>query len=339
MINNILESSKLCYGPMSKNIVDSLIEFSNSSKTPITLIPSRRQIEWNGGYVNNWTTECFAKYVKDRSQYIAIQRDHGGPGQGLIDDDGYESLKYDCKYFDSIHIDPWKKYQNMNEGIQWTIDMILFCYKLNPNLYFEVGTEEAIRPFNVDEINELLNILQIKLPINIFNRIIFCVIQSGTALENGENIGKYNCDKLKEMINIVKKYQIFTKEHNGDYMDKNVMIDRFETGLTSINIAPEIGVFETKILMKNFNNEQNDKFYEICLNSNKWVKWVGPDFIPNDNKKKLVEICGHYQFSNNDFLKLKNELNKSNTVDNLDTKIKKELNIYFLDMFNKLLNN
>ena len=26
---------------------------------PITLIPSRRQIEWNGGYVNNWTTESF----------------------------------------------------------------------------------------------------------------------------------------------------------------------------------------------------------------------------------------------------------------------------------------
>ena len=56
--------------------------------------------------------------------------------------------------------------------------------------------------------------------------------------------------------------------------------------------------------MNKFDNEQNDKFYEICLNSNKWVKWVGPDFIPNENKKQLVEICGHYQFSNEEFLKL-----------------------------------
>ena len=31
MINNILESSKLCYGPMSKNIVDSLIKYSNDT--------------------------------------------------------------------------------------------------------------------------------------------------------------------------------------------------------------------------------------------------------------------------------------------------------------------
>jgi hypothetical protein len=173
MIKNILESSKLCYGPMSKNIVDSLIKFSNDTQTPITLIPSRRQIEWNGGYVNNWTTESFSKYVREKSKYIAIQRDHGGPGQGLFDDDGYESLKYDCKYFDAIHIDPWKKYQQLDDGIKWTLEMIHFCYKINPNLYFEVGTEEAIRPFNINEINELLSTLQNELPNNIFNRIIF----------------------------------------------------------------------------------------------------------------------------------------------------------------------
>lgn len=333
MIKNILESSKLCYGPMSKNIVDSLIDFSNNTGTPITLIPSRRQIEWNGGYVNNWTTECFANYVKEKSKYIAIQRDHGGPGQGLIDDDGYESLRHDCKYFDAIHIDPWKKYQNLAEGIQWTLDMILFCYNLNSNLYFEVGTEEAIRPFITEEIDTLLNTLQLKLPAEVFNRIIFCVIQSGTALQNGENIGKYSSTKLKEMIKTVNKYNMLTKEHNGDYMDIDIMLDRFNTGLTSLNIAPEIGVFETKIIMNKFANEQNDKFYEICLNSNKWVKWVGPDFIPNENKKQLVEICGHYQFSNEEFLKLK--IN----ISNLDTEIKSKINNYLLEIFNKLPNN
>ena len=138
------------------------------------------------------------------------------------------------------------------------------------------------------------------------------------------------------MINIVQKYNILTKEHNGDYMDKNIMVDRFNTGLSSINIAPEIGVFETKIIMKNFDDEQNNKFYEICLYSNKWVKWVGPDFIPNENKKQLVEICGHYQFSINNFLEIKNELNNSSSVNNLDTKIKKELNYYLKNKFNNL---
>ena len=330
---NILKSSKICYGPMSKNIVDSLIKFSNNTETPITLIPSRRQIEWNGGYVNNWTTKDFAEYIKENSKYIIIQRDHGGPGQGLNDDNGYESLRHDCKYFDAIHIDPWKKYQDLNVGIQWTLDMILFCYNLNPNLYFEVGTEEAIRPFTTDEINTLLNTLQLKLPEKVFNKIIYCVIQSGTALQNVENIGKYSNNKLKEMIEIVNKYNILTKEHNGDYMDMDIMIDRFNTGLTSLNIAPEIGVFETKIIMNKLNNEQNEKVYEICLNSNKWVKWVASDFIPNENKKQLVEICGHYQFSNEKFLKIKK------TINNLDIDIKIKINDYLLDIFNKLSNS
>lgn len=48
---------KYYIGPMSKNIVDAIIEFSNKTNHSVGLIPSRRQIEWDGGYVNNWTTE------------------------------------------------------------------------------------------------------------------------------------------------------------------------------------------------------------------------------------------------------------------------------------------
>ena len=54
-------------GPMSKNIVDASIELSDKHNIPIMLIASRRQIEsqiYGGGYVNNWTTNDFSKYVK-----------------------------------------------------------------------------------------------------------------------------------------------------------------------------------------------------------------------------------------------------------------------------------
>ena len=89
---------KYFIGPMSKNIVDSIIEFCNETGNKIGLIPSRRQVEWDSGYVNNWTTEEFSKYAN----ILLLQRDHSGPGQGQIDDDGYESLKYDCQYLDLI---------------------------------------------------------------------------------------------------------------------------------------------------------------------------------------------------------------------------------------------
>ena len=48
---------KFYIGPMSQNIVEATIEFSSEFKKSIGLIPSRRQVDWNGGYVNNWTTK------------------------------------------------------------------------------------------------------------------------------------------------------------------------------------------------------------------------------------------------------------------------------------------
>jgi len=305
----ILRQSKLCLGPMSINIIDSIIDFSNKTGTYVTFIPSRRQIEWNGGYVNNWTTEDFSNYIKSKSRYVCIQRDHGGPGQGSLDDDGYESLKHDCKFYDSIHIDPWKKYSRFADGLKWTIDLLNFCYQENPNLYYEVGTEEAIRKFTAEEVEKLLYEVKKSVKKEIFERILFCVIQSGTALKNGINTGNYNDNRLIKMINVVKTYKKLSKEHNGDYMDKDIMIDRFSNGLDSLNIAPELGVVETKIILEDLKNknltEKIELFYKMCLDSDKWKKWVSDDFIPENNKEKLIEICGHYVFSHPCFNEIK----------------------------------
>ena len=38
-------------GPMSINCINSVIELSKKNKSPIMLIPSRRQIDYNKGYV------------------------------------------------------------------------------------------------------------------------------------------------------------------------------------------------------------------------------------------------------------------------------------------------
>ena len=161
---------KYFIGPVSKNIVDAVIDYNNEYNSNIVFIPSRRQIENTGGYVNNWTTEEFCYYVRNKSlNSTLIERDHGGPGQGYLDDNGYESLKFDCHNMDIIHIDPWKKYPDYKDGLKWTIYMLEFCYKENPAIQFEIGTEEAIRYFSVKEmdmflqdITRLINILILK---------------------------------------------------------------------------------------------------------------------------------------------------------------------------------
>ena len=48
---------KYYIGPMSKNVVDCVIK--HGQQHSVGLIPSRRQIDYCGGYVNNWDTESF----------------------------------------------------------------------------------------------------------------------------------------------------------------------------------------------------------------------------------------------------------------------------------------
>ena len=126
-----MKDVKFYIGPMSKNVVDAVIEFTEETENKIGFIPSRRQVEYNGGYVNNWTTEEFSKYVKGR---VPIERDHGGAGQGYVEDDGVGSFQADAEYLDIIHIDPWKKYPELNVGIEETLHNMNMIYDINPKV-------------------------------------------------------------------------------------------------------------------------------------------------------------------------------------------------------------
>ena len=301
---------------MSKNVVDSIIEFDGE----FGFIPSRRQVDYNGGYVNSWTTGEFATYVKGR---VPIERDHGGIGQGYKHDDGIESYMHDCRYFDKIHIDPWKEYQDFDKGLQETIDCINFIYLVmgKKEVKFEVGTEESIRRFEVDELENLLRHLKGKLEPEIFENIEYVVVQSGVGLDLGKqnNSGTFDPDRLENMINICKKFGKKSKEHNGDYLSNDEYKVRFDMGLDSINIAPEFGQLETLCYLEEMDKDI-DEYYNICYDSKRWKKWVNDDFVPEDNKKELIKICGHYVFSNRRFLDI-----KPNIDDKIKTVIKNKL--------------
>jgi hypothetical protein len=314
-------TSKYYIGPMSKNIVDAIIDFCESTNNKIGLIPSRRQVENTGGYVNNWTTKEFSEYVRSKSNNIILKRDHAGPGQGLLDDDGYESLSEDCKYLDLIHIDPWKKYPLLEKGLNETVNMINYCYNLNPNMKYEVGTEEAIRRFGLLELNYFVEELQTRLQPEVFNQIKHLVIQSGTSLKGNTQTGYYNSTRLKDMVAIGRKYNLLTKEHNGDYISVDVIHEKFDLGLDAINIAPEFGLIETQTYLDQMEEGSDifNQFYQLCYDSKRWVKWVNSDFDPINNKIDIIKISGHYVLSNPEF-----ELIKQN-YPNIDDVIKQNV--------------
>jgi hypothetical protein len=313
---------KYFIGPMSKNIVDSIIEFCNETDNIIGLIPSRRQVENTRGYVNNWTTQEFSEYIRSKTDKILIVRDHSGPEQGQISDDGYESLSEDCKHLDVIHIDPWKKYPIFSEGLEETIKMIEYCYNQNPNIQYEVGTEEAIRRFEPYELSDLVHQLKSKLNPEIFKQIKYLVTQSGTSLKGTSQTGNYDSTRLKEMIKVCKQNNLLSKEHNGDYIPVSVIKEKFNLGLDSINIAPEFGLIETQTYLDFIKDDIIfNEYWKICYDSKKWVKWVNQDFDPYLNKKELIKICGHYVLSYPEFVeKIKSQF------PNIDQKIKNNIN-------------
>lgn len=294
-----MEYPKIYIGPMSKNVVNAITEFCDETGNKVGLIPSRRQVEYDGGYVNKWTTKNFSKYTDK----LVLKRDHSGPGQGYKDDDGYISLKEDCKFFNLIHIDPWKKYPKYKDGLKWTINMIEFCYDINQDIEFEIGTEESIRKFSSDELYKLVKDLAFNLHPQVFNKIKYLVIQSGTSLKGNNNTGSYDKDRLLSMLSVAKKWNLLSKEHNGDYIPSNLIKEKMKLGLNSINIAPEFGLIETL----SYIDEGIDinKFWEICYNSKRWEKWVDKDFDPIKQKLDLIKICGHYVFSTEEFKKIK----------------------------------
>ena len=200
------------------------------------------------------------------------------------------------------------------EGIEATIELINTCHKINPSLLFEVSTEEAIRRFETNEIEHLLSSLKNKLSDEVFRKIAYCVIQSGTSLSLDHNTGEYSSDRLSEMIKIVSSYEMLSKEHNGDYLDPNLVKDKFNKGLDCINIAPEFGRIETETYLEKLNDEQIETFYQLCYESKKWVKWVPKDFNPHDNKIQIIKISGHYIFSHPYFIEMVKDLNLNEEI-------------------------
>jgi len=160
----------------------------------------------------------------------------------------------------------------------------------------------------------LLRHLKGKLEPEVFDNIEYVVVQSGVGLDLGKqnNTGTFDFGRLEKMIGVCKKFGKKSKEHNGDYLSNDEYKVRFDMGLDSINIAPEFGQLETLCYLEEM-GEDIDEYYNICYESKRWEKWVDKDFIPEDNKRELIEICGHYVFSDKKFLEIK---------PNIDDKIK-----------------
>ncbi|MBI4085840.1 MAG: class II D-tagatose-bisphosphate aldolase, non-catalytic subunit [Candidatus Liptonbacteria bacterium] len=337
---NTRRCTLLGVGPMSKNCVDAAIELANDVSAPIILIATRRQIETaesGGGYVNNWTTEAFAKYVRERDLRgnVVLARDHGGPWQNYLEvkqrmnlKDAMESSKRSYLAdiqagFDMIHIDPsidiYKK-PSFEEVLERLFELYIFCVEkaraLGRDVFFEFGTDEQSEGLHdAEELEALTEEIINFCEKNRLPKPYFVVAQTGTKVKETTNVGilakpeesRQAKAHLKKLVEICNRYGVRLKEHNADYLSDEVLRWHPEAGIHAINVAPEFGVVETRHILsicKDLNlGEERDRFLALAHASNKWDKWLLSDTKTTDYDRAV--IAGHYVFSAPEFEKIK----------------------------------
>ena len=352
MIHQRLESflqkrrcTLLGVGPMSLNCVDAAIELANEYEVPILLIASRRQIdseEFGGGYVNNWTTAEFARYVidADKKGKILLARDHGGPWQNSKEKNAKLSLRRAMESakssyradleagFQVLHIDPSVDVHgqpDVDEVLDRIFDLYEFCWsqaqQLRQEVIFEIGTEEQSGSTNTqEELDYTLNAVQQFCKKNHLPQPSFVVIQSGTRVMETRNVGSFDSPvrvadelpteiQLPKMIEICNRYGILMKEHNTDYLSDEALQWHPRLGIHAANVAPEFGVTETRalisILEENGLTKLAERFLQLAYDSNKWDKWMVDNTKATDRDRSI--IAGHYVFSKLECIALKAE--------------------------------
>ena len=311
--------SNLAIGPMSTEIIEAIFRFSHYMRRELMIISSKNQIDHSGGYVNNWTTREFMEFVKtmrekDPHSNVKICRDHCGPGfNGIYDlEDSYKTIEADIKNgFDLIHIDFCNFKGTKEQQFEESKKAIEYCYKLNPRIMIEVGTDE-----NMGTNFGVVNIKELEKEINFFTSFCkpeFYVVQTGSLVKEINQVGNFNKDFIKRASDLLKSRGIKLKEHNADYLSKEEIKTR-EGIVDAMNIAPQLGVVQTMIVLKkcliygiNFTDFLNEVYKK-----GKWKKWMHNN--TEENKFLCCVIAGHYHFSSENYKRLIEKLNEREDI-------------------------
>lgn len=331
---------KIGIGPMSSQVIKSVFEYSHENNTPLMLIASKNQIDWDGGYVNSWKTSQFMEYTKKmKKEYfnadVLICRDHCGPGfkpntNNL--DDTYKTIENDISSgYGLIHIDLCHLKDGINSILKETEKAINYATKLNPKILIEIGTDE-----NTGKNFKDLDLIEKELGfISKFKSVVLYVVQTGSLVKEINQVGEFNKAYVSKVKNLVNKYNLKLKEHNVDYSNKEEITTRRNL-VDAINIAPCLGVVQTMFtLMKcsvygiNTNDFLNESF-----DSRKWEKWL--QINKPTNKYLCSIIAGHYNFNTSPYEKIYSQLNNREKFEKLlISELKNTINHYYLNITNE----
>jgi fructose/tagatose bisphosphate aldolase len=298
---NFMKQFKMGFGPMSKEIIDILGSYSLKTKTPIMIIASRNQVDFNSGYVCT-TQELLEQIAQYKTQNLLVCRDHCGPY--FSDADRGMNLELamarskatiltDIKNkMDLIHIDvsriPEKQLERGRELIEFALsqyDKIMLEFGSEDNTGEDIASSIA-------RLDEQLEFLQ-----QYKNNVKFFVTQTGSLTKGGQ-VGKFDLETNKLIAKKIHDAGFLFKEHNADYFTDEDIKLRIDAGIDSLNIAPQLGKVQTDLLKKYAPEDKWQTFADYVYQQGNWRRWVSDNGRDKDN---AVSVSGHYCFNSNEY--------------------------------------
>ena len=281
---------------MSPEAIRAICNYTHDTKRPLMIIASRNQVDAESGYVMT-TPELRRLLDTLPTDYVWMCRDHCGPY--FLDSEKDLSLKaaveatkktiaYDIEQgFDLIHIDT----SRVDDTYDIAEELFKFASDLNPNIRFEFGTEE-----NVGVAAGAIKYREDVAFAKNMPNLEFVVAQTGSLCHEDHQAGTFEIDTVRDLVRVANDNGVKLKEHNADYLSADEIRLRRAAGVHAMNIAPQLGVVQTKLLkelclQRAGDNLWND-FSKVVLASGRWRKWTDSDL---DEQKVIV--AGHYCFN------------------------------------------
>ncbi len=316
---------------MSFRINDILARYAKEYQRPLMFIASRNQVDATSGYV--MTTAELANQINPlRSKYLMLCRDHCGPyfldaEKSLSARQAVEATKKTIagdieNGFDLIHIDT----SRCEQPYQIADELFSFCLLLNPKIRFEFGTEENVGvAAGIKKYQEDVKFA------SQFPNMEFVVAQTGSLTMEDRQVGSFDVAMVRKLVGYAEAAGVKLKEHNADYLSAEQILLRKQAGVHACNIAPQLGVIQTKTVLDLADRYGVDAshFKQTILDSGKWKKWI---IDGNDDVK--IAVAGHYCFNSPVYSNLEEKLtNFCNVNSAIEQNIKICLDQYYTNLY------
>ena len=140
------------------------------------------------------------------------------------------------------------------------------------------------------------------------HKVEYIVVQTGAKIQGIDNTNTLDTAAAEEMIKFCHSFGIKAKEHNGDFLPNDSITQRFQLGLNSINIGPELGILETTTILESMSQEDANTLINMFVDSNKWERWLPA----NSPRRAKAVFAGHYLYNDPKFLRIKYKYPKLN---------------------------